>query len=97
MESDDKGISKRIINLGKHIYAIEGKLPVVQRESAPFAEWIAWMDRNGMPTNWIRTQSKMTVIRLWPPSDFDAFEREQYLRGIKDDVSGKLKTKRSRG
>lgn len=95
MESDDKGTSKRIISLGKHIYAIEGKLPVIQRDSEQFAAWISWMDRNGMSTNWLRTQPKMTVVRLWPPTDFDAFEREQYARGLRDDVGVKLRKKKT--
>lgn len=77
--SNLEGVSKRLHDLGKAVFAVEKKLPVLEKNSDPWRAWKQWRKDHGLPVGFMKRQDRWTVPAIWPPASEEAFlalERE---------------------
>ena len=69
-------MEERLQALGKNVFAREGSLPVIERDSDQWTAWRRWRVEHGMSVNFMDTRERWTVPLEWPPSDLEAAEIE---------------------
>ena len=66
----------RIHELGKKIYAVEGKLPVLDRDTDAWKAWRGWRIKNELPVGTMDSLWRWTVITLYPPASLEELEKQ---------------------
>jgi len=65
----------KLDQLAKQQYDRNGKLPVIERDTDPWRQWLEWRQQHGLKTDFMRTQPRWTVPTEYPPADFGVIKR----------------------
>lgn len=64
-------VAQKLFALADREMAANGRLPVVEKGSKPWAAWREWRVRNNEPVGYWDRANSVTVPVLWPPADLD--------------------------